>query len=129
LFSNNCAPQFDDSIQIEYKATTRGTSLSIRANSTEISYSHNEDSSKIDLSKSQWNEIEKIISAIKLKEINKLTAPSTGSHADRALAANLTITKNGTVYKSPKFDHGNPPAELKKLTDMLFKLVDQDSKN
>lgn len=123
---NNCIAQTGDTLDIEYMASTRGSSISLLANSTEIVYSDNSEIKKIKLPESQWKEIQLLVSKIELNSINNLISPSKESHTDRALAAILSINKNGTIYESPTFDHGNPPSELKDLINKLFEIVNSD---
>jgi len=122
LFSN-CTAQNNNLIIIEYVAETRGSSISLTVNSTEIVYSNNTETKKIEISENLWKEIKGLVLKIELNSINNLTAPSNESHTDRALSASLSITKNGTLYESSTFDHGNPPSELKDLINKLFEIV------
>jgi len=40
------------------------------------------------------------------------------------MIGSLLINKNGQIYESSTFDHGNPPSEIKELIDTLFELAD-----
>lgn len=120
----NCSAQTKDSISIEYKAVTRGSQISLKANSDEIIYTSYDKNLELKISKNQWNEIIEFVLDIDLEFMKKLAPPSTESHTDRAMIGSLSIRKNGKYYESSTFDHGNPPSELKKLIDTLFELVD-----
>jgi hypothetical protein len=120
---SNCNSQSLENLTLNYNAATRGSSVNLDANSSEIQYSDIEGDKKITLSKMQWKEIEKLVSKIDLDGIQNLTAPSEGSHTDRALIATLSIMIGDETYESVNFDHGNPPIELKELIEKLFEVV------
>ena len=128
LFSSfmlvNCSAQTKDSISIEYKAVTRGSQISLLANSEGIIYKSYDKNLELKISEHQWDEITVLVLNIDLDKIKNLIPPSTESHLDRAMIGSLLINKNGKIYESSTFDHGNPPSEIKKLIDILFELVD-----
>ncbi|MDC9721417.1 MAG: hypothetical protein PSN34_01420 [Urechidicola sp.] len=121
---SNCSAQTKDSISIEYKAVTRGSQISLIANSNEIIYTSYDKNLDIELFKHQWNEIRDLVLSIDLDSMQKLIPPSTESHLDKAMIGSLLINKNGKIYESSTFDHGNPPKEIKELIDALFELAD-----
>ncbi len=123
LMLSNCDTQSHEDFTLNYSAATRGSSITLDANSSEIQYSDMNGDKNITLNKSQWDEIKELISKIDVDEIENLEAPSNGSHTDRALVATLSITIGDKTYESVNFDHGNPPNELKKLIDKLFEIV------
>jgi hypothetical protein len=55
-----------------------------------------------------------------LQSLEKLKAPSTDSYRDAALAATLTLEKDGQNISTPTFDHGNPPKEIEALVNKLL---------
>lgn len=119
-----CSAQTKDSISIEYKAVTRGSQISLIANSEELIYTSYDKNLELKISEHQWNEITALVLDIDLEAMKKLVPPSTESHTDRAMIGSLSIGKNGKYYESSTFDHGNPPKEIKELVDALFELVD-----
>ena len=123
LTFTNCDSQSLEDLTLNYNAVTRGSSVTLNTNSSEIQYSDMERNKKITLSKKQWNEIKELVSKIDVNSIQNLKVPSEGSHTDRALVATLSIKIGDKTYESVNFDHGNPPIELKQLVDKLFKIV------
>ena len=120
----NCSAQIKDSISIEYKAVTRGSQISLLANSEGIIYKSYDKNLELKISEDQWNEIKDLVFSIDLDAMKNLIPPSTESHTDRAMIGSLLINKNGQIYESSTFDHGNPPSEIKELIDTLFELAD-----
>ena len=64
-----------------------------------------------------------MVKEIDLEGMPDLKAPSEKRFYDGAATANLKITRNDDVYESQGFDHGEPPAQLKKLVDKLMTYV------
>lgn len=120
----NCNAQTNNSISIEYKAATRGSQVSLIASSEEIIYTSFDKNLELKMSEHQWDDIKKLVSKIELESISDLKAPSTERYTDRAMIGSLSINKNGKIYESSAFDHGNPPSEIKELIDTLFELID-----
>lgn len=117
---SNCDSKALEKMTLNYKAATRGSSVTLDANSSEILYSDMNVDRKITLSKKQWNEIKEFVSKIDVNEVQNLTAPSERSHTDRSLVATLSIIIEDKTYESVNFDHGNPPKEIKPLIQYLF---------
>jgi hypothetical protein len=124
LFSNCTAQSDSTNVIIEYSAVTRGTTIEINITLKEITYKKNEATKVVSLAAKQREELENLLKKIKLEELEKLVAPTTNSHSDRALQAALKVTENKIVYTSQTFDHGNPPKELKSLLDWVFKKLE-----
>lgn len=79
----------------------------------------NNDSTRIAMTPSEWENIAKEAEALDLSKISKLQSPTTGRYSDQALSSTLIITSGGTTYTSATFDSGNPPKELKALYNRL----------
>lgn len=107
-----------------YEAVTRGSSMQIKLIGNQVYYTDNVSNKEINISNNEIEIIEKELSSIKLSKLHKLKAPSSKSHTDAALQATLTITYKSKSYQSAIFDHGNPPIEIKKLIDLLFKYTE-----
>ena len=108
---------------IEYLAQTRGYELKIEANSKIVSFLEKGEAHKNALTSiktADWEEFQTLIGELDLKNIDKLKAPTQGSHVDRAAMASINIIIGNTEYRSITFDHGNPPAELVALTNKLL---------
>lgn len=123
LSLSNCDSQSLKNLTLNYNAATRGSSVTLNANSLEIIYITNNTKKEVKLPEHQWNKIKKLVSKIDLHTIQNLKAPSEGRYTDRALATSISIKIGEETYRSVDFDHGNPPIELKKLINGLFEIV------
>ena len=113
-------------VEIIYEAHTRGSSVIIKVRPDRLFY-HTDNSETItDIKTRQWNSLMSMCSEIDLEKISELQAPSDKRFLDMAMHANLTIVTRNGEFKSQTFDHGNPPEELKKITDKLMKLAKID---
>jgi len=104
--------------QVEYFASTRGSSIQIIIRQNEVIC--NDISNKI--SNKEWSSIVALVSASNLDNIENLQAPSDKRYRDAALAAEIKITTSEKIYTSSQFDHGNPPKEISKLVSKIQKL-------
>jgi hypothetical protein len=127
LFSiSSCKSQNEtDALSIGYEAITRGSSIEIRATSNLIHYEDVETEKQFKPTKEDWKSIESLIEEIELSEMQQFKAPSEESFVDAALQATLSISINNKTYRSERFDHGNPPEELKKIIEKLFDLISE----
>ncbi len=125
IFALSCASQnnIQEIKSIEYKATTRGSNLSISVIGEKLTYKSFNEAKTIDLSSQQLKDLNNVVSKIKLPEIGGLKAPSEKRFNDGAMIASFKIIKGNTTYQSSEFDHENPPKELKNLYDFLTNLI------
>ena len=70
--------------------------------------------------------IANMVKDIDLEGIPDLKAPTEARFYDGAPIANLKITRNGEVYESQAFDHGQPPAQLKNLVEKLLSYAPEE---
>jgi len=105
--------------QIDYSASTRGSSIKIIASPHQIVYNNE----ILEITSEKWNSLTSLIKEINLNNLKNLKAPSEDRFRDAALAADLKITTSENLFTSSQFDHGNPPKELKPLLNMLNELV------
>lgn len=124
LLMINCVAQkktkeFD---KIAYKAQTRGSMVELTIEENSLSYKTYQKEGAKEVTKEQLEELKTIINELNLEEISALQAPSEKRITDGALQAEITIKITDKEYKSSIFDAGNPPKELKKLEDFLYKL-------
>lgn len=112
---------------ISYVASTRGNSIELKIINSKLTFTDSENSFEKTLTKSELKRIYKSLNKIDLKSIHTLTVPSSKSHFDGAMAANISIDYKGLKNESVTFDHGNPPKELKELTEYIFQLIYTDS--
>lgn len=109
-----------NTIEIEYKAMTRGRSISIVYKSETINFKSNTEKKSILLKENEMNRIKNTVLKINLTEIENLNAPSNLRFTDGALIANFKIIKNNKEYLSSEFDHNNPPKELEQIFELLI---------
>jgi hypothetical protein len=74
------------------------------------------------ISSKNWKSLVTEFQKIKLDNLPKLVAPSNRSSTDAALFASLKVKHQNKNYDSTSFDHGNAPAEIKKLVELITKL-------
>ncbi|KAB1157121.1 hypothetical protein [Flavobacterium luteum] len=112
---------------IEYVANTRGFYKKITVQNQMVLVSKdrkgNDKPVEIKISDSDWKKLIADFQEINLDEIPNLKAPSEKRFYDGAAIANLRITYKDKTYESTSFDHGNPPAEIKKLVVLINQLV------
>ncbi|QYJ68994.1 hypothetical protein [Flavobacterium litorale] len=109
-------------IAFEYEAVTMmGYNKVIVKQDTVITFTSRavKDAVTTGLKNGEWNKMLTALEKVELDKVSKLKAPSAGYASDAAPAANLTIIKNNTTYRSAVFDHGNPPAEIKELVTKI----------
>ncbi len=111
---------------IEYNEYTRGYQHSIKIEKQEIEIFTDLrgkiSTQKRDISEKDWEELISIFQKTDLEIINELKAPSNLSATDVAKAAKIKITFREKIYECRGFDSGNPPVEIKELTDKVIVL-------
>lgn len=126
LFAAGCAStalkKESEYIAFEYEAMTRGAYKKVIVKQDTVITLNSRDAVPVTkrLKKSDWNELLAELSKVDLDKISELKPPSTRSHVDAALAANLKVIKKDKTYQSSGFDHGNPPAEIKELVEEIL---------
>jgi PBP1b-binding outer membrane lipoprotein LpoB len=114
-------------VSFEYSAMTRGTYRKVIVKKDSVITATERDMKNVTakkLSTADWNTLTALLKKIKPQDLPNLKAPSTKHQFDGALAANLQVITQGTAYQSVTFDHGNPPAEIKELTEKILSLSD-----
>jgi len=118
-------------ISFEYEAMTRGSYKKVVV--TKDSIVTIKDHTMKDIvskptKKGDWDYLVSTTAKTNLEGLQNLKAPSTKSHADAALAANLKVIKDGKTYSTPTFDHGNPPAEISGVVSRIVLISDLQKK-
>lgn len=72
--------------------------------------------------KTNGKNITNLVSKLNFSELEQLMPPSIAHQYDGAYAASFTIIVNGKSFVAPTFDEGNPPAQIKEIVDLLYKL-------
>lgn len=108
---------------LEYTANTRGFYQKINVQNQFVSVSKNRQEVEMPrgkkISDADWKELIGYFEAIELENLATLKAPTEKRFYDGAAIANLKITIGDKTYESASFDHGFPPAEIKKLVDKI----------
>ncbi|MEZ7515729.1 hypothetical protein [Flavobacterium frigidarium] len=115
---------------IEYVANTRGfyqkTVIEEQFVSITEDRTGNEKTKPEKISDEDWKTLISLFEEVDLEEIKDLKSPTEKRFYDGAAIANLQITYKGVTYKSPSFDHGFPPYEIKKLVNKINSFSKQD---
>ncbi|AXG73621.1 hypothetical protein DVK85_05000 [Flavobacterium arcticum] len=126
LFAAGCASSAlkkeSEYIAFEYEAMTRGAYKKVIVKQDTVITLNSRDTAPITtgLKKGDWNKLLSALQKVDLDKISELKPPSTRSHVDAALAANLKVIRKDKTYQSNGFDHGNPPAEIKVLVEEIL---------
>ena len=129
FLGKGCDAQKQQDLQttvIEYVANTRGFYKKITVQNQMVLVSKdrkgNDKPVQIKISDSDWKKLIADFQEINLNEVPNLKAPSEKRFYDGAAIANLKIIYKDKTYESTNFDHGNPPAEIKKLVVLINEL-------
>ena len=129
FLGKGCDAQKQQDLQttvIEYVANTRGFYKKITVQNQMVLVSKdrkgNDKPVQIKISYSDWKKLIADFQEINLDEVPNLKAPSEKRFYDGAAIANLKIIHKDKTYESTNFDHGNPPAEIKKLVVLINEL-------
>jgi hypothetical protein len=118
-------PNEQDLKTLTYTASTRGYYFKVLVDSTTVYVLTDREGNnmrKALLKPEDWQELNKLLKTVSLKELDKLMAPSEGRVVDRAAIASLKVKLSDEEYESLPFDHGNPPIEIKALIDKILQL-------
>jgi len=115
-------------LEFEYTALTRGSYKKITARPEGLTFINGRDTQEqtVALSTADWNTLVDLYQKDIEKKVNGLQdieVPSKKHQYDGALAATLTITRGDVQHRTPTFDHGNPPAQVKGLVDEMMRLA------
>ncbi len=125
--ANNATQKETSYVSFEYSAITRGSFKKVIVKQDSIISATGRDmqgATAKKLSSADWNTLLAMLKKINLQNLPNVEVPSKKHQFDGALGATLQIITQGTAYQTPTFDHGNPPAEVKDLTDKILALSD-----
>ena len=120
-----------NSLSFEYEASTRGAYKKVVVTHDSIVTIKDREKKNVvakPVAKADWEKLAYITGKVNLDGLEALKAPSNKNHADAALAANLTVVKDGKTYNTTTFDHGNPPAEIGPLVNKILTMSDLKTK-
>lgn len=117
-------------MKIEYEANTRGFYEKIIIQNQTITVSKDRDGNDKPVGKkisdADWKALTGFFNEVNLAEMPNLKAPTEKRFYDGAPIAGLKITYKDKDYTSSSFDHGFPPAQIKKLVDKIVSLTEQE---
>ena len=126
FLSKSCESQNKNDLKkavLEYTANTRGFYQKITIQNQMVSVSKdrsgNEKLVPTKISDQDWNELVGYFEKIELESLATLKAPTEKRFHDGAAIGNLKISFKNKEYKTPSFDHGNPPENIKKLVSKI----------
>ena len=112
-----------------YEAMSRGyfTKIVFKNNKLSVSKDRNntEKGEAIKITTAEALEINRLLKAVKPQTLPDLKWPTEKRFYDGAAHANLTIIQNGETFVGGGFDHGFPPAEIKKLVSKLISIAEK----
>jgi hypothetical protein len=113
-------------IAFEYEAMTRGAYKKVIVTPDSITTVKDRDMKDVVARKLKANEWKQLVAAYdqikSVTAIGDLKAPSDKRAYDGAMIGTLKIIVAGQQNTSSSFDHGNPPVEIKALTDKIIEL-------
>lgn len=112
-------------ISIRYSATSRGSSNSINIVKNQLIYEEirpNALKTNKIIKASDLQAIYQLVEKLDLASLEKLEPPSKKHQFDGAAGGGFSIIVEGKTYRTPTFDYGNPPKEIKSIVDKLVAL-------
>jgi hypothetical protein len=126
FLGKSCSSQTKNDLKtavLEYTANTRGFYQKITVENQMVTVS--KDRSGTDkavatkISDKDWKDLVGYFESIELDNLATLKAPTEKRFHDGAAIANLKVVYKDKTYETATFDHGYPPAEIKKLVDKI----------
>jgi len=116
-----------DSTSIEYSAVSRGIyqKVLVQNQTAFVTKNRNEKPVEIKISNAQWKTLVAEFKKLNLEGIPNLKAPTEKRFYDGAAIANIKIIRQGKTYETNGFDHGFPPAEIKKIVTILVAFTEE----
>lgn len=129
LFSG-CSPKVTQNRQdatINYQAFSRGYFLNIDLQGNKMSVSKERDvaGKEIIMNDAEAKELSDLFQKITLPALENYKGPTEKRFYDGAAIANLTVNFQGKIYKTPDFDHGNPPVEIAELINKIVSFIEK----
>ncbi len=116
--------QQQEDVTMEYTAVSRGSFKEVHIKNAMITVKNGRDAKAISkpCSEEQWNAMMEELKNIDVTSLAKLEAPTQKRFYDGAAIANFMITIKDSTYKTPAFDDGIPPKEIKALCDKILEI-------
>lgn len=104
---------------VQYEANTRGFYQKVTISNKTIAITGDrnaKDNGEIKkISDADWDTLVVLFKAMKLEDLSKLKDPTQKRFYDGAAIAHLYVKYQNKEYQTTDFDHGFPPAEIKKM--------------
>lgn len=133
LLGKSCSSQTKNDLKnaiLEYTANTRGfyQKISVKDQMVTVSKdrSGKDEPVAIKISDADWKELVGYFETVNLDGFSSLKAPTEKRFHDGAAIANLKVIYNDKTYETNAFDHGYPPAEIKKIVDKINSLAKEE---
>ena len=133
VLGKSCSSQTKNDLKtavLEYTASTRGfyQKISIKDQTVSISKDRSEMGEPVitKISDADWKELVGYFETINLDDFPSLKAPTEKRFHDGAAIANLKVIYKDKTYETNAFDHGYPPAEIKKIVDKINSLAKEE---
>jgi hypothetical protein len=126
FLGKSCSSQTKNDLKtaiLEYTANTRGfyQKISVKDQMLTVSKdrSGKDEPVATKISDADWKELVGYFETINLDGLLSLKAPTEKRFYDGAAIANLKVIYKDKSYETNAFDHGYPPAEIKKIVDKI----------
>jgi hypothetical protein len=126
FLSKSCTSQTKNDLKtavLEYTANTRGFYQKISIDNQMVTVSKDRSSNDKPvankISDKDWKELVGYFESINLDSLATLKAPTEKRFHDGAAIANLKVIYKDKTYETEAFDHGIPPATIKKIVDKI----------
>ena len=126
FLSKSCSSQPKNDLKtaiLEYTANTRGFYQKISVKDQMVSVSKDrigmDEPVATKISDTDWKELVGYFETVNLDGLYSLKAPTEKRFHDGAAIANLKVIYKDKTYETNAFDHGYPPAEIKKIVDKI----------
>ena len=133
LLGKSCSSQTKNDLKnaiLEYTANTRGfyQKISVKDQMVTVSKdrSGKDEPVAIKISDADWKELVGYFETVNLDGFSSLKAPTEKRFHDGAAIANLKVIYKDKTYETNAFDHGYPPAEIKKIVDKINSLAKEE---
>lgn len=123
MFESCVAQQIKLDIEVFYEAQTRGSFIRYELKNNILHMNSNSEKKSVILNETEIRAFNLVIQKINLSEIENINAPSDKRFTDGALIASFKFIKNGKMFTSSDFDHGNPPKEFYDLYELFKKTM------
>ena len=112
---------------VTYEAFSRGYFLRVEIQGSKIKVLRERETAGEErvLSNSDYEKLSERFQKLDLNKLADYKGPTEKRFYDGAAIANLTVNYQGKTYKTPDFDHGNPPAEIAEFINKIVAFTEK----